>query len=197
MMFGERRVGHQQDSVLRLVAAGSVAGMIVLGALSGWAADDAVSDQSLGRPGYLVIEAGRDTTAGYRWERGLGSGFHSLVWDQGRLTLPDSLRPEEIGLRDVGVPCTAQLEGTGASGRLMLQDGIYPVSEPLVMKDGRLELHLTGGELEIRGARIRYRQPSGGNRDFKAGLLMLAGMTVLVLVLLRRARLKAEERSGS
>ena len=197
MRLANRRGGPRKKLVLRCVVAASVAGMIVLGAFSGSAADEAVSDQRLGRPGYLVIEAGRDTTAGYRWESGPGSGFRSLVWDQGRLTLPDSLRPEESGLRDVGVPCTAQLEGTGASGRLILQDGVYPVSEPLVMKDGRLELHLTGGELEIRGARIRYRQPTGGNRDFKAGLLMLAGMTVLVLVLLRRARLKAEERSGS
>ena len=182
--------------MLTWVAAWTVTGMVVLGALSVLAAGVSASDQRLGRPGYLVIEAGRDTTAGFRWETGPGPGFRTLVWDQGRLTLPDSLLPEDIGPRDVGVPCTGQLEGKGASGQLVLQDGIYPVSEPVVLRDGRLELQVAAGELEFRGARIIYRRAEAENPDFKAGLLMLAGMTVLVLVLLRRARLKADERAG-
>jgi hypothetical protein len=168
-----------------------------LGVVPGLADEEPAVALYLGRPGYLVIEAARDSTAGFRWEDGPRPGFRSLVWDQGRLTLPDSLEPEDFARQDVGVPCTAQLAGSGASGQLVLLDGIYPVSEPVTLSDGRLELQVSAGELEFRGARIRYRRAVAENRTFKAGMLMLAGMTVLVVVLLRRARLKAAERAGT
>ena len=168
-----------------------------LGVVPGLADEKPAGALYLGRPGYLVIEAARDSTAGFRWEDGPRPGFRSLVWDQGRLTLPDSLEPENFARQDIGVPCTAQLAGSGASGQLVLLDGIYPVSEPVTLSDGRLELQVSAGELEFRGARIRYRRAVAENRTFKAGLLMLAGMTVLVVVLLRRARLKAAERAGT
>jgi hypothetical protein len=77
-----------------------------------------------------------------------------------------------------------------------LRDGIYPVSEPVVLSDGRLELQVSAGELEFRGARIRYRRTVDETREFRAGLLLLAGVTLMVIVLLRRARLKASERNG-
>ncbi len=160
----------------------------------------AVADEvhhTLGRAGYLVIEAVRDTTAGFRWEAGPEPGHRSLVWDQGRLTLPDTLEAEDFGRYDLGVPCTARMEGAGASGQLLLRDGIYPVSEPVVFSDGRLELRVFSGELEFRGASIRYRRVAGQPREFRSGLILLAGMTLLVVVLLRRARMKSVERAGS
>lgn len=157
-------------------------------------ADDA--PRTLGQPGYLVIEAARDTVAGFRWESGPGPGHRSLLWDQGRLILPDTLEAEDFARQDIGVPCTARLEGTGASGRLVLRDGVYPVSEPVVLSDGRLELQVSAGELEIRGARILYRRTVDETPEFRAGLLLLAGVTLMVIVLLRRARLKAGERTG-
>ncbi len=156
-------------------------------------ADDTA--RTLGRPGYLVIEAARDSAAGFRWEAGPGPGHRSLVWDQGRLTLPDTVQFEDFARRDIGVPCTARLEGVGASGQLVLRDGIYPVSEPVVLSDGRLELRVSSGELEFRGARIRYRRVMDEAGQFRSGLLLLAGMTLLVVVLLRRARLKTGERA--
>lgn len=168
-----------------------------LGGVPAAAEEKPAPARHLGRPGYLVIEAARDSTASFRWEAGPRPGFRSLVWDQGRLTLPDSLEPEDLALQDVGVPCTARLAGSGASGQLVLRDGIYPVSEPVILSDGRLELQISAGELEFRGARIRYRRAAAESRTFKAGLLMLAGMTLLVAVLLRRARLKAAERAGT
>lgn len=157
-------------------------------------ADDA--PRTLGQPGYLVIEAARDSAAGFRWESGPGPGHRSLVWDQGRLILPDTLDAEDFARRDIGVPCTASLEGTGASGRLVMRDGIYPVTEPIVLSDGRLELQVSDGELEFRGAGIRYRRTVDETREFRSGLLLLAGVTLMVIVLLRRARLKAGERTG-
>jgi hypothetical protein len=151
---------------------------------------------SLGQPGYLVIEAARDSASGFRWEAGPGPGHRSLVWDQGRLTLPDTVEAEDFGRDDLGVSCTARLEGSGASGELLFRDGIYQVSEPVVLSDGRLELRVSAGELEFRGASIRYRRPSTEAREYRSGLILLAGMTLLVVVLLRRARLKSGERAG-
>ncbi|MCK9997273.1 MAG: hypothetical protein KAH56_13440 [Candidatus Krumholzibacteria bacterium] len=164
-------------------------GVAETGAVAG---DDA---RTLGRPGYLVIETARDSAAGFRWEAGPGPGHRSLVWDQGRLTLPDTVEFEDFARHDIGVPCTARLEGTGASGQLVLRDGIYPVSEPVVLSDGRLELSVSSGELEFRGAGIRYRRSMDEAGKFRSGLLLLAGMTLLVVVLLRRARLKTGERA--
>ena len=152
--------------------------------------------RTLGQPGYLVIEAARDSAAGFRWEAGPGPGHRSLVWDQGRLTLPDSVEAGDFGRDDLGVPFTARLVGTGASGELVFRDGIYPVSEPVVLSDGSFELRVSAGELEFRGASIRYRRPAAEAGQYRSGLILLAGMTLLVVVLLRRARLKSDERAG-
>lgn len=179
-------------------AMGVALGMcLVLAGTPSVAVGESPPAHTLGRPGFLVIEAARDSAAGFRWEAGPGPGYRSLVWDQGRLTLPDTLEAEDFARRDIGVPCTARLAGTGASGQLVLRDGIYPVSEPIVLSDGRLELRVSAGELEFRGARIRYRRAVDETREFRAGLLLLAGMTLMVVVLLRRARLKAGERTGT
>lgn len=168
-------------------------GLIVAGTPT--MADDA--PLALGQPGYLVIEAARDSAAGFRWVAGPDPGHRSLVWDQGRLTLPDTVEAEDFARFDIGVPCTARLEGAGASGQLVLLDGIYPVSEPVVLSDGRLELQVTSGELEFRGARIRYRRAVEEAGEFRSGLILLAGMILLVAVLLRRSRLKSGERTGT
>jgi hypothetical protein len=176
-------------------ACAALAVCLVLAGTSSVADGESPPTHTLGRPGYLVIEAARDSAAGFRWET--GPGFRSLVWDQGRLTLPDTIEAEDFGKYDIGVPCTARLAGTGASGQLVLRDGIYPVSEPVVLSDGRLELRISAGELEFRGAGIRYRRVVDETREFRSGLLLLAGMTLMVIVLLRRARLKAGERTGT
>lgn len=170
---------------------------LALGETKASSAGPATADATTGGPGYLVIEAARDSSAGFRWESGPGPGYRSLVWDQGRLVIPDSLSCDHFGKHDLGISFTENFAGSGVSGRIVLVDGIFPVSEPVVLSDGFLELELSAGELEIRGSRIRYRRASLQPRDFRSGLLMLAGMTLLVIVLLRRARLKASERTGA
>lgn len=154
-------------------------------------------DHALGQSGYLVIEAARDTNAGFRWESGPGPQERSLVWDQGRLVVPDTMAVDSFGQHDLGLPCNENFSGTGASGRVLLEDGIFPVSEPVVFSDGLLEMEISSGELEIRGASIRYRRAAFEPREIKSGLLLLAGMTIMVIVLLRRARLKSNQRTGS
>jgi hypothetical protein len=57
-----------------------------------------------------------------------------------------------------------------------------------------VQLQLEAGELEISGAMIRYRRPAAVPREFRSGLLLLAGMVLMIIVLLRRARLKSGER---
>jgi hypothetical protein len=186
----------RQSGIPLVLGALLMSGFIMNGTAS-LAAEPSGLDHTLGQPGYLVIEAARDSSAGFRWESGPGPGHRSLVWDQGRLVLPDSLPVDSLGRHDLGVAITEQLAGSGISGQIVLMDGIFPVSEPVVLSDGLLELEISAGELEFRGARIRYRRAEAEPREIRSGLLMLAGMTLLVIVLLRRARLKAHERMGT
>jgi hypothetical protein len=153
------------------------------------------SSAILGRPGYLIIEAAADSASGFVWETNSEGTDRILVWDQGRLTVPATVETEVFARHDLGLICTADLQGTGASGHLALQDGIFPISESIVLSDGILELELTGGEIEILGSRIRYRRTTLQNPEFRSGLLLLSCMTLLIIVLLRRARIKAEERT--
>lgn len=176
-----------------------VAMAVFCGALLGTAAPVAAQerDLTLGHPGYLVLTAALDSTAGYEWRLGPAAGQRSLTWEQGSLIVPDSL---ELGsMRDVDllVPCTAELAGQGASGRLVFREGIFPVSEPLHLTDGTVDLYLTAGELEVRGQRIRYTAPRAERAHPQAGYVFLLGMVVLVFVLLRRlAILKRRRNQG-
>ncbi|MCB1183390.1 hypothetical protein KDM41_08145 [bacterium] len=167
---------------------------LVLGAVAG--ADVRAERTTLGRPGYLVIGGVRDTTETYafRTEPGPGPGRRSLVWPEGTLTLPDSLVLEPYGESDVGLACRPALAGVGSSGQLVLRDGAFQVSEPLVISDGVFELHVARGTLEIRGDRIRYRRPDAEARRNKAQILFLAGLLLLIVVLMRRARQVARSR---
>ena len=160
------------------------------------AQDEAPAAGSLGQPGFLVIDGAADSSGVFKEIVDPELGVLKLTWDQGSLTLPDSLALENWGPFDKGVAFTAALSGTGESGRLVLDDGIFPVTEPVLLTDGRLELAIDSGELEIQGARIIYRRHTSSREDFRSGLLLLAGMTLLVIVLLRRARIKAAARVG-
>lgn len=164
--------------------------------LQGLAVSQPDPDRGLGQPGFVVIESARDSVSAFTWQAGPKAGLRTLDWDEGHLTIPDTLPVEEIGRRDIGFPCSSAFAGTGQSGQLVLKDGIFPVSESVILTDGVLRLELSGGELEIRGAMIRYRRSTSAPREFKSGLLFLAGMTLMVIVLLRRFRMKSTERMG-
>ncbi|MDX2475528.1 MAG: hypothetical protein QNL91_17700 [Candidatus Krumholzibacteria bacterium] len=145
----------------------------------------------LGQPGYVIIEGVRDSTTEFTWQDGPAPGRHSLVWAEGTLSLPESLELDAFGEQDAGVACLAGLSGVGGSGRLVFVDGIYKISEPVLLADGNLELHISAGELEVRGDQIRYRRPESKNQgqdNSQANYIFLAGLVVLIIVLMRRAR---------
>ena len=159
----------------------------------GFAADG----PQLGRPGYVIIASGLDSTLGYQWRLGPGPGQRSLTWPQGMLSLPDSVAVESLRGVDLAIACGASLAGLGSRGNLLFQDGIYPVSEPIVLSDGVLHLYLADGELEILGQRIRYAAPTEGKADPRSGYLFLAGIVLLVVVLLRRIAVRKRHRQQS
>jgi hypothetical protein len=149
---------------------------------------DRAQRTTLGSAGYLVITGARDSTAGYFWQPGPGPSRHSLVWPEGTLSLPLDAELDPFGLADGGFACGPELSGVGGSGQLLFQDGIYQVSEPIFLSDGVLELHAAGGELEVRGDQIRYRRPKVKESRTQANYIFLAGLVLLIVVLMRRAR---------
>jgi len=158
------------------------------GLVSGAAAQDAAERTSLGRQGYVVIQDGRDADAGFHWQDGPAPGRHSLVWPEGTLSLPDSVTLDDFGQQDAGLACGKDLSGVGASGYLVFRDGSFQISEPILLADGGFELHVSAGELTIRGDQIRYRRPQIQDKKTQANYLFLAGLVVLIVVLMRRAR---------
>lgn len=149
----------------------------------------AAETHRLGRPAYLVIEAARDSTVGFRWDHDAVAGRRHLRWFEGHLDIADTLQTVAFGTADLGVLLGPGSRGSGGNGELRFVEGVYRVAEMLELTDGRTTLHLSGGELDIRGDQIRYRRPQlKSARDPRAGYFMLAGMVLLVTVLLRRAR---------
>jgi hypothetical protein len=149
----------------------------------------------LDQPGVLVITAAQDTAAGFAWQPGPGPGRISLVWEGGVLSIPDTLAMEGYPNLNLGIPVKAGFFGRGKEGPLAMEDGIYQVSEDLMMSDGVVQLMVSDGELEINGPRIRYTQPVANPDNPVSNYLFIAGLLILIAVLLRRARLKS--RKGS
>ncbi|MCP4571972.1 MAG: hypothetical protein GY838_06420 [bacterium] len=160
------------------------------------AADDEPLRYTLGEPGYLVLAGAADSTDVYIWQDGPGEGRRSLVWDEGMLTVPADLVGETYGRHDLGFPCGATLAGNGRGGRLVFEPGTFPIDEPLRLGDGSLDFYAADGELEIRAGRIRYSRAASRQKDPRASFIMLAGMVVLTVVLLRRARRTRESGRG-
>lgn len=144
----------------------------------------------LEQPGILIITAASDTSAGFQWRQGPGTGRISLVWDGGMLSVPDTLAMDGFPNNNLGVPLQAGFSGTGSQGPLLLDDGSYAVSENLMMGDGVIQLVVSDGELEIFGPRFRYSRPQKISPDdeSKANFLLISGLLILIAVLLRRAR---------
>ena len=145
---------------------------------------------NLEQPGILIITAASDTSAGFQWRQGPGVGRISLAWEGGVLSVPDTLAMDGFPNNNLGVPLRSGFSGNGASGPLLLDDGVYIVSENLMMGDGVIQLMVTAGELEIFGPRFRYTRPQGklANDATKANFLLISGLLIMIAVLLRRAR---------
>jgi hypothetical protein len=149
----------------------------------------AAAGETLGHPGYLVVEGAADTTAGFRWRAGPGRRERTLAWPEGVLTVPDSVACEPFGTEGLAVPVLPDLAGVGAGGALAFRSGRYHIDDPLHLTDGRIAAYLAAGDLEIRDERVRYiRPPASRSPDPRAGFLLLAGMILLVVVSLRFAR---------
>ena len=120
-----------------------------------------------------------------------------MVWPAGTLNLPVNHQVDDFTEADLGVPCSEQLAGVGGGGELLLREGEYRLSEPILLSDGEVFLHLAAGKIEVRGERISYEPPRPGAPppDPKAGYIFLLGMVILIAVLMRRARKKMNLRS--
>jgi hypothetical protein len=168
----------------------------VLAALIAWAgigsaAPPAATDAArheLGEPGFLVIVGAADTTDTFVWQDGPGADRRSLVWNEGVLTVPRGMDFETYGPHDLGVPCGAALAGNGRGGRLVFSEGTFPIDEPVRLTDGVLDFYAASGELEIRPGRVRYLRSASRQKDPRASFIMLAGLVLLTVILLRRAR---------
>lgn len=143
---------------------------------------------TLGEPGFLVLAGAADSTEAYAWQDGPGEGRRSLVWDEGVLSVPADMVFETYGPHDLGAPCGASLAGNGRGGRLVFEPGTFTIDEPIRLTDGVLDFYAAAGELEIREGRVRYVRTTTRQKDPRASFVMLAGMVLLTVVLLRRAR---------
>lgn len=154
--------------------------------------------------GLLILTAAQDSTSGFRWENGPGPSQLSLIWPEGRLTIPADLAMESDPSGDLGVPLQAGFTGTGPGGGVDLRDGRRIIRESLAFTDGRVHWVVSGGRLDIAGPNLRYRraqepatgEPEGAlGRDQQADFLLIAGLLLLIAVLLRRARSKTRRRN--
>lgn len=139
--------------------------------------------------GQLLISAGADTSAGFRWLAlpDLQERYLCLTWAEGVLLLPAGTEVTPFGETGLLVPFGANLVGTSAGKRLLFAPGRYRISQPSLLTDGSLSLYITAGELVIEEGRIVYRlRESAG--ELRAQYLLLAGIVILITVLLMRAR---------
>ncbi|HOX26562.1 MAG TPA: hypothetical protein PLL30_08260 [Candidatus Krumholzibacteria bacterium] len=141
-----------------------------------------------GGPVLLVIEAARDTTAGFVALPLPELGRRALAWPDGVVTLPDTTEWLEEGPRGLAFRLESpSLVGVAAGGRFACEPGSYRLDAPLVLADGAVVACLSAGSLDVTGERITYRQPPA-RRDQRGNYLILAGLLIATAVMLRGVR---------
>ena len=136
----------------------------------------------------LVVEAARDTTAGFRAQVLPEQGRRALTWPHGVITLPDTMAWLEHGETGLAFSLhAATLAGVGAGGRFVGEPGRYKLDTPLYLGDNALVACLAAGELEVSPGFVIYRQPVK-RRDQRGDWLLLGGLILATGVLLRAAR---------
>jgi len=136
----------------------------------------------------LVIEAARDTTAGFRAQVLPEQGRRALTWPHGVITLPDTMAWLEHGETGLAFRLRAStLAGVGAGGRFVGEPGRFEVDTPLYLGDDALVACLAAGQLEISPGFVIYRQPAQ-RRDQRGDWLLAGGLILATGVLLRLAR---------
>jgi len=139
------------------------------------------------RSGLLVIAAGLDSTR-FQWAPVGEVGDRALVWPGGSLTLAAGIEPGSFGPSDLTIPYDLSLTGVSDGRRLIFATGRYPIDQTLLLTDGRFQLTVHRGELEIVPGRILYTDEVA--RDKRGPYMMLAGVLLLTAVLLARVRAK-------
>jgi hypothetical protein len=143
-------------------------------------------------PGTLVVAAGQDSGSTYTWLPLSDQGRRLLVWEQGVLSIPDSLALRVPG-RDFEVPYLPSLVGVSQQSGLRFEAGDYDIEHPLLLSDGRMRLYASGGRLRIERGSIVYvaAKPS---TDPRASYLFLAALLIISFLLLARARSRLKKR---
>jgi hypothetical protein len=144
------------------------------------------------RAGRLLISAGADSSAGYRWLELPVLQRRCLTWDQGILVLAEEVEVTRFGELGLLVPYSADLAGVSDGKRLLFKLGRFRLAQSLLLTDNTLSLYVTAGELEIEDGRIVYRAKQR-KTDPRAQYLLLAGIVLLISVLLVRARSRLRE----
>jgi hypothetical protein len=136
----------------------------------------------------LVIEAARDTTAGFRAQVLPEQGRRALTWPHGVITLPDTMAWLEHGEMGLAFRMRAStLAGVGAGGRFVGEPGRYEIDTPLYLGDDALVACLAAGQLVVSPGFVSYRQPAR-RRDQRGDWLIVGGLILATGMLLRLAR---------
>ena len=145
-----------------------------------------------GGPGLLLIAAAADTSQSFRWLDWPLQKRRLLVWDDGVLSVPDTLADLRIGRDGVAFPYLARLAGVSEGRQLVFDAGSYTIAEPLLLSDGVLQAYLSRGEITIESGRIVYRLAAEEDQDPRANYVFLAAIVLLSVILLARARTRVK-----
>ena len=143
-------------------------------------------------PGLLLIAAAADTSQSFRWLDWPLQKRRLLVWDDGVLSVPDTLADLRIGRDGVAFPYLARLAGVSEGRQLVFDAGSYTIAEPLLLSDGVLQAYLSRGEITIESGRIVYRLAAEEDQDPRANYVFLAAIVLLSVILLARARTRVK-----
>ena len=143
-------------------------------------------------PGLLLIAAAADTSQSFRWLDWPLQKRRLLVWDDGVLSVPDTLADLRIGRDGVAFPYLARLAGVSEGRQLVFDAGSYTIAEPLLLSDGVLQAYLSRGEITIESGRIVYRLAAEEDQDPRANYVFLAAIILLSVILLARARTRVK-----
>jgi len=159
---------------------------------------DQVVDQGAGdwphprTPGLLILTAAPDTATAFTWLPLAEERRRLLVWDQGVLSIPDTLEVQLLG-RDLAVPYLLGLIGVSHRSGLRFETGHYDIKQPLLLSDGRLQLLAASGKLTIEQGRIVY-EAAEPSTDPRSNYLFVAALLIISFLLLARARSRLKKK---
>jgi hypothetical protein len=140
----------------------------------------------------LVIAGARADSAGFVWLPWVEQRRRMLVWEQGLLSIPDSLAVVDDG-DGVAVPYRPDLIGTSGGDGLRFDAGRYQFDTPLLLDDGRLQLLVSRGALTVASGRIVYTSGSA-EVDPRSSYLFVAALLIVSFLLLARARARLKQK---